>query len=115
MQLADRPDVVISTPSRALTHLRSEALSLSKLESLVIDEADLILSYGNSSDDIKAILTGTWELPAVYQSSLMSATLTGEVEELKGIVLRSPGTSLLFFIEALNFIRVIGNSEARRG
>ncbi|KAG0659790.1 ATP-dependent DNA/RNA helicase [Rhodotorula mucilaginosa] len=90
MQLADRPEIVIATPSRALAHLRSESLHLEHLDYLVIDEADLILSYGHSSEDIRSILSGPWNLPKVYQSFLMSATLTGEVEELKGVVLRNP-------------------------
>lgn len=90
MQLADQPDVVVATPSRALTYLRAKLLDIARLESLVIDEADLILSYGHSADDIRAILTGTWGLPAVYQSFLMSATMTGDVEELQGVVLRNP-------------------------
>ncbi|GAA5890124.1 hypothetical protein JCM6882_009234 [Rhodosporidiobolus microsporus] len=90
LQLADRPEIVVATPSRALAHLRSETLHLEHLDYLVIDEADLILSYGHSSDDIRSILSGPWNLPKVYQSFLMSATLTGEVEELKGVVLRNP-------------------------
>ncbi|POY73180.1 putative RNA helicase, partial [Rhodotorula taiwanensis] len=90
MQLADRPEIVVATPSRALAHLRSESLHLEHLDYLVIDEADLILSYGHSSEDIRSILSGPWNLPKVYQSFLMSATLTGEVEELKGVVLRNP-------------------------
>lgn len=90
MQLADRPEIVVATPSRALSHLRSESLHLEHLDYLVIDEADLILSYGHSSEDIRSILSGPWNLPKVYQSFLMSATMTGEVEELKGIVLRNP-------------------------
>lgn len=94
MHLADRPDVVVATPSRALVHLRSKALNLEHLECLVIDEADLILSYGHSSDDIRSILSGgsSWTLPTIYQSFLMSATLTGEVDELKSVVLRNPVT-----------------------
>ncbi|GAA5970135.1 hypothetical protein JCM21900_002492 [Sporobolomyces salmonicolor] len=94
LQLADRPEIVVATPSRALAHLRSESLDLSTLDYLIIDEADLILSYGHSSDDIRALLSGAGGggagLPKVYQSFLMSATLTGEVEELKGVVLRNP-------------------------
>ncbi|GAA6019911.1 hypothetical protein JCM11491_004861, partial [Sporobolomyces phaffii] len=97
LQLADRPEIVVATPSRALAHLRSETLDLSTLDYLVIDEADLILSYGHSSDDIRALLSGAsgvsangGGLPKVYQSFLMSATLTGEVEELKGVVLKNP-------------------------
>lgn len=67
-----------------------QSLHLEHLDYLVIDEADLILSYGHSSEDIRSILSGPWSLPKVYQSFLMSATLTGEVEELKGVVLRNP-------------------------
>ena len=67
-----------------------QALHLEHIDYLVIDEADLILSYGHSSEDIRSILAGPWNLPKVYQSFLMSATVTGEVEELKGIVLRNP-------------------------
>lgn len=108
LALADRPEIVVATPSRALAHLRSEVrsfsiysatsthpslpqtLHLEHLDYLVIDEADLILSYGHSSEDIRSILSGPWNLPTLYQSFLMSATLTGEVEELKGVVLKNP-------------------------
>lgn len=86
--LADKPDIVIATPSRALTLLQSKILSLSSLESLVIDEADLILSYGHD-EDVRGIFNGGY-LPKVYQSFLMSATMTEDVEMLKGIALRNP-------------------------
>ena len=95
MQLADKPAIIVATPARALTHLRSKALDISKLECLIIDEADLILSYGHSSDDIKSILSGPWDLPTSYHSFLMSATMTGEVEELQGMVLRDPEILIL--------------------
>ncbi|KAG0699901.1 P-loop containing nucleoside triphosphate hydrolase protein [Suillus ampliporus] len=86
--LADKPDIVISTPSRALGLLQSKTLNISSLESLVIDEADLILSYGHD-EDVRQIFTGGY-LPKVYQSFLMSATMTDDVETLKGLALRSP-------------------------
>ena len=98
LQLADGPDIVVATPSRALQHLRNKSLDLSLLECLIIDEADLILSYGHSSDDIRSILNGPWVLPVSYQSFLMSATITGEVEELQGVVLRDPVRSMPFFV-----------------
>jgi ATP-dependent RNA helicase DDX56/DBP9 len=106
--LADKPDIVISTPSRALGLLQSkvchgltahgvylisiQTLNLSSLESLVIDEADLILSYGHD-EDVRQIFSGGY-LPKVYQSFLMSATMTDDVETLKGLALRSPVSSL---------------------
>ena len=70
--------------------LRSFAqnLSLGSLESLVIDEADLILSYGHD-EDVRQIFGGGY-LPKVFQSFLMSATMTEDVEALKGLALRSP-------------------------
>ena len=105
--VSEKPDIVISTPSRTLNTLQSKVrpksfivynlligasmmqmLSLSELESLVIDEADLVLSYGHD-EDIRAIMDGSY-LPKVYQSFLMSATMTKDVEQLKGLVLRSP-------------------------
>jgi ATP-dependent RNA helicase DDX56/DBP9 len=66
----------------------TKALSLSHLESLVIDEADLILSYGHD-EDLRSIFRGSF-LPKVYQTFLMSATMTDDVETLKGLALRNP-------------------------
>ncbi|KAG9312818.1 P-loop containing nucleoside triphosphate hydrolase protein [Chiua virens] len=86
--LADEPDIVIATPSRILGLLQSRTLILSSLESLVIDEADLILSYGHD-EDVRQIFGGGY-LPTVHQSFLMSATMTDDVETLKGLVLRNP-------------------------
>ncbi|KAG6896527.1 hypothetical protein C0992_007661 [Termitomyces sp. T32_za158] len=86
--LSDKPDIVVATPSRALALLQSKALSAASLDSLVIDEADLILSYGHD-EDIRQIFSGAF-LPQVYQSFLMSATMTEDVELLKGLTLRNP-------------------------
>ena len=54
----------------------------------MIDEADLVFSYGHD-EDIRAIMNDSY-LPKVYQSFLMSATMTKGVEQLKGLVLRNP-------------------------
>ncbi|KAJ8694676.1 ATP-dependent DNA/RNA helicase [Pleurotus ostreatus] len=86
--LADKPDIVVATPARALALVQSKALSLATVESLVIDEADLILSYGHD-DDVRQIFSGGY-LPKVFQSFLMSATMTEDVEMLKGLALRNP-------------------------
>lgn len=66
----------------------TQSLSLELLDTLVIDEADLILSYGHD-EDVRQIFSGGF-LPKVYQSFLMSATMTEDVEALKGLALRSP-------------------------
>jgi ATP-dependent RNA helicase DDX56/DBP9 len=76
-----------------MTHLLRKTLSLASLESLVIDEADLILSYGHD-EDIRQNFQGLF-LPKVFQSFLMSATMTEDVEMLKGLVLRKPVCRML--------------------
>ncbi|KAJ3563792.1 hypothetical protein NP233_g8707 [Leucocoprinus birnbaumii] len=93
MLLSEHPDIVIATPSRALSLLQSKTLSLSAIDSLVIDEADLILSYGHDND-VRQIFSGAY-LPKVHQSFLMSATMTEDVEMLKGLTLRSPVSTWL--------------------
>jgi ATP-dependent RNA helicase DDX56/DBP9 len=83
--LADAPDIVIATPARAAVNLNSSALSLEHLAHLVIDEADLVLSYGYDED----LQTVAKIMPKGVQTILMSATLTSEVETLKGLFCRN--------------------------
>ena len=85
--LRDQPNVIVATPNGLLTHIRSGALDLKSLvETVVVDEADLVLSFGYSKD----ILEITKALPRIYQGFLMSATLSPELDSLKKIVLHSP-------------------------
>ena len=84
--LADYPDIVISTPARVIANLGNSSLSLESLTHLVIDEADLVLSYGYD-EDINALSKA---IPRGVQTFLMSATLTSEVDTLKGLFCRSP-------------------------
>ncbi|ORZ17033.1 P-loop containing nucleoside triphosphate hydrolase protein [Absidia repens] len=85
--LAEHPDIIVTTPSRALAHLQAQNMILSEsLQNLVIDEADLVLSFGYD-DDLRKILSF---LPKIYQSFLMSATLTKDIDDLKQLVLRKP-------------------------
>lgn len=45
--LRDRPDVVVATPAGLVDHVKGGRLNLKKsVEMLVVDEADLILSFG---------------------------------------------------------------------
>ncbi|GIJ89048.1 ATP-dependent DNA/RNA helicase [Aspergillus pseudoviridinutans] len=84
--LADYPDLIVSTPARVIANLGTSALSLENLTHLVIDEADLVLSYGYD-EDINALAKA---IPRGVQTFLMSATLTSEVDTLKGLFCRSP-------------------------
>lgn len=84
--LQDAPDVLVSTPARAIQSLNSGSISLQGMSHLVIDEADLVLSYGYEND-INALAQA---LPRGVQTILMSATLTTEVDTLKGLLCREP-------------------------
>lgn len=53
----------------------------------MVDEADLVLSFGYA-DDIRAV---TKCLPKICQGFLMSATLSAELEDLKRVVLHRCG------------------------
>lgn len=87
--LLDKPDIVVATPSRALAHLKANNMRLKDdLAVMVVDEADLIFSFGYE-DEIKELLG---YLPKIYQAALASATLSDDVLSLKKIVLRNPVT-----------------------
>lgn len=88
--LRELPEIVVSTPQRLVEHLEGGSLVLREsLQMLVVDEADLVLSYGYEEELAKIVK----ELPRVRQTILMSATLTPEVEGLeKSLVLNKPKT-----------------------
>lgn len=85
--LRDVPDVVVATPGRLVAHLEAGNLKLKdSVQTLVIDEADLVLSFGYG-EDIRTIFN---HLPKACQSFCMSATLSPELEKLKKSVLHNP-------------------------
>ncbi|KAF1988833.1 ATP-dependent RNA helicase DBP9 [Aulographum hederae CBS 113979] len=85
-RLAALPDIVVATPSRASSHVNSSALSLNDLAHLVIDEADLVLSYGHDAD----LQNISKAMPKGVQTFLISATLNTEIESLKGLFCQDP-------------------------
>ncbi|KAG6002807.1 ATP-dependent DNA/RNA helicase [Claviceps maximensis] len=91
--LSTCPDIVISTPARAWHNVKSNqaALSLDKLTHLVLDEADLLLSYGYDED----LENLSWSIPKAIQTTMMSATLTSEIDALKKIFYRDDAPTLL--------------------
>ncbi|KAB0790076.1 hypothetical protein PPYR_15608 [Photinus pyralis] len=87
--LVEKPDIIVGTPSRTLQHIRAGNLSLKDtLEMVVIDEADLVFSFGYE-DEVKQLLG---YLPNIYQAILASATLSDDVKSLKSLVLHNPVT-----------------------
>ncbi len=71
-------DIVIATPGRLLDHMRRGHVNSSKLEVLVLDEADRMLDMG-FAPDVRRILDS---LPAERQTLLFSATISGDVDRL---------------------------------
>ncbi|XP_028932099.1 probable ATP-dependent RNA helicase DDX56 [Ornithorhynchus anatinus] len=87
--LMEKPDVVVGTPSRVHSHLQQGGLVLrDSLELLVMDEADLLFSFG-FEEELKSLLC---HLPRIYQAFLMSATFNEDVQALKELVLHNPVT-----------------------
>ncbi|KAM7520372.1 hypothetical protein LguiB_019334 [Lonicera macranthoides] len=88
--LAGPPDILISTPACIQTCLKTGALKSKSVQDslsiLILDEADLLLSYGYE-DDLKAL---TPHVPRRCQCLLMSATSSADVEKLKKLILHNP-------------------------
>jgi ATP-dependent RNA helicase RhlE len=79
-------DVVVATPGRLLDHMQQKTIDLSKIDFLVLDEADRMLDMG-FIHDIKRILK---VLPKERQNLLFSATFSNEIRTLADKLLNSP-------------------------
>jgi ATP-dependent RNA helicase RhlE len=79
-------DVIIATPGRLLDHLRAPYARLSKLEFLVLDEADRMLDMG-FLPDIRRILR---QVPARRQTLFFSATMPPPIGSLAAEMLKNP-------------------------
>ena len=79
-QLLSRIDIVVATPGRLLDFLRSRVIDLSSIETLVIDEADRMLSMG-FIPDVKAII-GRTPRKENRQTQLFSATFSEDIKRL---------------------------------
>ncbi|MCT7501874.1 DEAD/DEAH box helicase [Aliarcobacter cryaerophilus] len=79
-------DIVTATPGRLLDLVFQDCLDLSKVEFLVLDEADRMLDMG-FIHDIKKILS---ILPKHRQNLLFSATFSSEIKKLADGLLKTP-------------------------
>jgi ATP-dependent RNA helicase DbpA len=77
---------VVGTPGRIKDHLRKETLSLARVTTLVLDEADRMLEMG-FIDDIEAIIATT---PATRQTLLFSATYPEHIQLLSSRFQQAP-------------------------
>ncbi len=80
------PEIVVATPGRLLDHLNQGTLDLSRVEILVLDEADRMLDMGFIRD-IRKILA---LLPPRRQNLLFSATFSEEIRRLSAGILDNP-------------------------
>ena len=78
--------VVVGTPGRVMDHMRKGTLSLDRLQSLILDEADEMLRMG-FLDDVEWILQHT---PDERQIGLFSATMPKEIKQISKRYLRDP-------------------------
>lgn len=88
--VAMNPEIVVGTPARILAHLKVGSLyNLKKtVHSLVVDEADLLFSFGFEKD-MQSLIEQA--IPKTgCQSYLVSATLNPDVINLKNLVLHKP-------------------------
>ncbi|KMZ94704.1 DEAD/DEAH box helicase [Plasmodium vivax Mauritania I] len=89
LNLAKKPNIIVSTPGRILDHLNNtKGFNLKNLKYLVFDEADKLLSLDFEASINKLLLI----LPEKRITFLFSATMTKSVAKLKKASLKNPIT-----------------------
>ncbi len=88
LQLEKGTDILVATPGRLLDLISRNAISLSKVTYLVLDEADQMLDLG-FIHDLRKI---SKMVPAGRQTLLFSATMPKAIADLAGSYLTNPVT-----------------------
>jgi superfamily II DNA/RNA helicase len=86
MALRGGADIVVATPGRLLDLVDHNAIRLSEVSTLVLDEADRLLDEG-FADELTRVLA---LLPDRRQNLLFSATFPPAVQSLAGLLLHNP-------------------------
>ncbi|MEI8254907.1 MAG: DEAD/DEAH box helicase, partial [Deltaproteobacteria bacterium] len=84
--LAAGADIVVGTPGRLQDHLEHNAIDGSKVQTVVLDEADEMLDMG-FRDELDSILK---TMPADRRTVMLSATVPREIEDLARNYQRNP-------------------------
>ncbi|MDH5388764.1 MAG: DEAD/DEAH box helicase [Gammaproteobacteria bacterium] len=85
-KLRNGVDILVATPGRLLDHVGQRTVDLSKVEILVLDEADRMLDMGFIRDIRKVLAL----LSKDKQTLLFSATFSEEIKKLSNGLLKSP-------------------------
>jgi len=85
-ELRRKPTIVIGTPGRVLDLIERGALDISRIQFMVLDEADMMLDMG-FIDDIERILALT---PAQKQTMVLSATIPDAIVSIARRHMRDP-------------------------
>ncbi|MCG9053992.1 DEAD/DEAH box helicase [Laribacter hongkongensis] len=86
-QMLTRPiEVMVATPGRLMDQMRSGRIDFSRLEMLVLDEADRMLDMG-FSEDVMEIAS---QLPKARQTAFFTATMTRRVLDFADELLTEP-------------------------
>ncbi|MBN2812999.1 MAG: DEAD/DEAH box helicase [Bacteroidales bacterium] len=84
--LINGTDIVIATPGKLLSYLKTGDVHFKNLRHLILDEADRMLDMG-FIDDIQAIIS---HLPKKRQTLMFSATMPKSIRQLAHKILHSP-------------------------
>jgi superfamily II DNA/RNA helicase len=84
--LSQPVDILVATPGRLIDHIQRGRINFSRLEMMVLDEADRMLDMG-FIDDVEKIAAAT---PATRQTLLFSATLDNAIDKVAARILKSP-------------------------
>ncbi|MCR9186280.1 MAG: DEAD/DEAH box helicase [Halieaceae bacterium] len=79
-------DIVVATPGRLLDHVQQRSVDLSRVEILVLDEADRMLDMG-FIHDIRRVMK---VIPKQRQTLLFSATFSNDIKKLAAEFLQHP-------------------------
>ena len=86
VQLKKAPQIVVATPGRLMDHLKRRTISLDKVETVVLDEADRMLDMGFVRD-VTRILD---KMPKRKNLGMFSATISREVMDISWVYQRDP-------------------------
>lgn len=87
-RLKEGPEIVVACPGRLLDHIAQGTVNLSRVEMLVLDEADQMFDMGFLPDVRKILRT----LPSKRQTLLFSATMPDDIKHLAHECLVKPTT-----------------------